>query len=138
MEPDQELLDAFAEEVMSLKPKLKAAVDSLKTNVNQPEQFLNFAQVIDGVYGTAMTLGFKEIGEYTYALRMMCRKCGTLKVPRALPEVFKMMSRCIEHFDTLNASIKNPAELAKIKKEIGLETARANRMDAEMFAYAKP
>jgi len=134
---DEEILDTFADEVASLKPKLTAAVQALQNNINQPEEFMNFAQVIDGIYGTAMTLGFIEMGEYTGILREMCRKCGATHYPRAMTAVLKMMVRCLERFDELNASIKNPAKLIEINKQITTETTKAKILVKEIFEFSK-
>ena len=134
---DPEMLEAFATELGELKVQLAAPVEALRANINQPQEFLKFSQIIDRVYGTAMTLDFKAIGEYTGLLKQMCRKCGELQIQRAMPDVLKMMVRCLENFDRLQKSIKKPSELRALKQDIDMEIARAKRLEQEVFAFVK-
>lgn len=137
MEIDKELLDMFTDELGQLKGELTPIVESLSTNAQQPELFTNFAQIIDRIYGTATTMGFDEIGEYTGAVRNMTRKTGTSKVPRAMPEVLKVMKNCMEHFDTMQTSLEDPAQLQVLKTKMKLEMSRCEKIDSTIFAFSK-
>lgn len=133
---DPEIIEAFKAEIVQIKAELVDVAKALEGNVNQPELFLKFAQIIDRIYGTALTLGFKNIGAYAGVMKSVCQKCGNTKIQRSMPPVFKMVKRCIENFDAIIASISRPAAFDKIQKEIELETKRAHVLDKDIFSYS--
>lgn len=137
MEQDPELIEAFVAEIIQIKGELLQTVSALESNVNQPEQFLKFGQIIDRVYGTALTLGFKHIGDYAGLLKMICNKCGQSKIQRSMPPVLKMMKRCLENFDAIIAGVKNPGAFLKIQADIEMETKRAKALEKDIFSYGK-
>lgn len=137
MEVDPEILEAFIEEMVSLKADLSEAVESLKENNNQPEQFTKYAQVIDRIYGTALTLGFDKVGQYTGILRDICRKTGSSKIPRAYQPVAKMLIRSMDYYDKLIQSLNDPTALDKIRHELEFETKKAQKLDNDIFAFSK-
>lgn len=74
MEMDQELFEAFIEEVTALKKELGSIQESLSSDLSDPKKFLDFAQIIDRIYGTALTMGLNDVGEYLGVIRNTCRK----------------------------------------------------------------
>lgn len=137
MEMDSELIEIFTEELSELKLELAPIVEKIIANNQQPELFTDFAQIIDRVYGTAMTMGFNEIASYLGMVRNISRKCGTSKVPRAMPEVSKIVQNCFNNFDALKESIKGPDELKAFISNIILDIKRAKKIEDEIFAFSK-
>jgi len=137
MEIDKELLEIFTDEIGELKGELTPIFDKLKTNVQQPQLFLDFEQIIDRIYGTALTMGFTDVGNYLGLIRNMSRKCGSSKVPRAMAEVFKLLKVCMENFDSLGSSLSNPVEHKALLVKFDLEKRKAAKIDREIFAFSK-
>ncbi len=137
MEIDNELIEMFTDELNQLKVELTPIVESLQTNPQQPEQFINFAQIIDRIYGTATTMGLEEIGAYTGAVRNMTRKTGTSKVPRAMTEVLKLVKNCMENLDQMQTGIQSPDQAKILNAKMKLEITRCTKIDETIFAFSK-
>ncbi len=138
IETDPELLEAFQEEISTIRKELDPIVKNLSEKYDQPDLFLTFSQIIDRIYGTAMTMGFKELGEYTGVLRNICRKCGHAKFPVAMLETTKMLKRCMENFDTLEKSIKDPEKMSELMKIVAIDFKRAKALEEKVLSFAKP
>ena len=67
----------------------------------------------------------------------MTRKTGTFKIPRAMPEVLKVMKNCMENFDTMQTSLESPAELKVLKTKMKLVMSRCAKIDETIFAFSK-
>jgi len=135
MELDNEMIEIFIEEVGELKTELTPIYESLKKNPQQPELFTSFAQIIDRIYGTATTMGFVDVGNYLGAVRNVSRKCGTSQIPRGMVAVSKVVKNCMENFDTLQASLKNPGELNTLKSQMDFEIKKITKIETDIFSF---
>ena len=65
-----ELLEDFIIEIQDLKAKMSITISKLiECKLQDKSLFEKFGQNVDRIYGTAMTLGHIEIGEYTKAMK---------------------------------------------------------------------
>lgn len=136
MELDDELIDDFIAESKELGAQMHGIVRRLKEDSNQPELFLEFSNIIDRIYGTAMTFGFQEFGQYCLAMKVVCKKCGEKNVTRAQRKVMRMMEDCVQYLVNLIKSVRDPAELEKVRHALKLESEKVARLDEEVFQYA--
>lgn len=137
MKIDNEMLEIFVDEMGELKYELLPVYERLKIDKQQPELFLKFSQVVDRIYGTATTMGFKELGEYFGAVRNTCRKCGNSKIPRAMPEVFKVVKNCMDDFDNFRDAFQNQQKLPALMTKIKNEIIKIEKLDKEIFDFTK-
>ena len=137
MEQDPELLDAFAQEISQLEEELGIVVESLKQNIDQPQAFEKFGQLIDRIYGTAATFGFTELATYSGALKKTCYDCSVTINKRAYPRVLNLLDNCMTNLSTLKQGIHNPEIVKEINRTLHLETQRTKKLFEEIFQFDK-
>jgi hypothetical protein len=137
MELDQELLDVFFEEVDQLKGELAPIAEKLKKNNQQEELFLEFSQIVDRIYGTAVTMGLDEIGEYLRIIKDSSRKCGMAKIPRAMQPVSNLVNNCIFLMSKFQETLTDPEKATILYRQLELEIKKAEALEKQVFAYSK-
>jgi chemotaxis protein histidine kinase CheA len=137
MELDQELLDIFFEEVDQLKSELTIIAESLKQNNQQEELYLNFSQIVDRIYGTAVTMGLDEIGQYLGVIKVTSRKCGLAKIPRAFHPVSNLVSNCIFLMSKFQETLTDPQKASILYRQLDLEIKKADVLEKQIFAFVK-
>lgn len=137
MEIDQELLDVFFEEVEQLKDELERITEELKKNNQQPELFLNFSQIVDRIYGTALTMGLDEIGNYLGVIKRTSRKCGLAKIPRAMQSTANIVSNCIFLMSKFEETLTNPEKAAILYRQLEIEIKKADVLEKQVYAFSK-
>lgn len=136
MEMDEELVEVFIEEITELKGELEAIVAKLQGSVARPESFTHYAQIIDRIYGTATTMGFIEIGNYLGEVRNICRQCGSSNIPRAFPEVFKIIRSCTENIDDMKSSLTCESQLKLFLGKIRVDLLKVNKINEDIFKFS--
>ncbi len=137
MELDQEMMRELMNEAKAIQDELIPLVDKLKENPNQSDVLLVISNIIDRIYGTAMTLGLKEIGGYTGVVKNITRQCAAANIPRAYPEVFKIVENCVKNFDYLVGSIQDTKMRQKFLQKSIIDMKRAKKIEEEIFAFSK-
>lgn len=135
MSIDPEISSAFVAEIKTLEGELNAAVDGLKKNPEQPALFEKFGQVIDRIYGTATTLGFKELGEYCGMLKKTCYECAKSNNKRAQIRVLGLLETCMQQLKTLQESIQNPEAMKTIHHSVHIEMQKGKKLQEEIFKF---
>ncbi len=70
MGTNKEMLDIFVAEINEILGNLKAVTnEQMKKRTMDKVLFERYGQAIDRIYGTAMTLGFSDLGLYTKAMK---------------------------------------------------------------------
>lgn len=137
MEHDKELLESFIEEITSLNQEILLVLKALTEDINQPSEFLKFSNIIDRIYGTALTLGFKDLGNYCGELKAITRMTGNAEVPRAMPPVMKLMMNYTTHFKLLKESVENPKRVHQFNEAIKIDLKKIENLHKDVFAYTK-
>lgn len=137
MSTDPELLKDFITEVGTLEAELNGVVASLRGNPDQPPLYGKFAQLIDRIYGTAGTLGFKDLAAYCGMLKKTCYACEKPEAKRAQAKVLRLMEACMENLGALIKGINDPTIIDKMRHALHLEAQKANKLHDEIFQFVK-
>ena len=115
---DQDILEAFAEEIRAIEKALKIIVQGIiSAKLKAPQLFEEFGQVIDRIYGTAMTLEFVEVGEYCRSMKEITYKCSQSDSEKGMEKCMFMMLDCLKYLEAIPQCLNNMDELKKIKYE---------------------
>lgn len=134
---DPELLRDFVAEIKLLELELKGIVVSLQENIDQPVKYEQFGQIIDRIYGTAVTLGFKEMAAYCLMLKKTSYACAKQEAKRAQVRVLKLLEACLDLLGVLVVGTRNPEVLKIFKHTLHLEEQKAHKLHEEIFQYLK-
>ena len=137
MEQDPELIAAFAEEIQQLENDLLVVVKGLKQNIDQPPLFAKFGNLIDRIYGTAATFGFKELAAYSGAMKKTCYDCSATINKRAYSRVLIMIEKCLELLGALRVGIHDQEVDKKINYNLAVELGRGKKIYEEIFQFDK-
>jgi chemotaxis protein histidine kinase CheA len=135
MDTDKELLESFIDEITELNVEILQVLKTLSVDLNQPEEFLNFSNIIDRIYGTALTLGYDDLGKYCGELKTIARLTGNSGIPRAFQPVMRMMLNYTTHFKLLKESIEYPEKAAAFNTAIKVDLKKIEKMHTEIFVY---
>lgn len=132
---DKELLRSFILEIVAINGDLKAVVsDQMKTKKMEPANFEKFGQGIDKIYGTAMTLGFTDLGKYAKAMKDVTYMCSQSNLEVAQKKVLRMMMECTEILDGTPKAIINTEEFKKYSRTFLIETTKAQKLEKTEFS----
>lgn len=135
---DADLLNDFVAEMKLLAPEMKALVEALKKNSEQPAAFAKFGQLIDRIYGTAATFGLKELATYCGTMKKSCYDCASAPGnKRAQVRVLGLMETCMLNIDALVAGVHDPLVMQKISHTLHLECQKAKKLEEEVFKFVK-
>lgn len=137
MQLDAELVKDFVLEIQILEKELKGIVGNLEKSLDQPAQFENFAQVIDRIYGTAATFGFKDLASYCGMLKKTCYDCSKSGNKRGQQKVLSLLKTCMENISALQAGVHDVELMKKLHHNLHLEEQKAARLYEEIFQYNK-
>ncbi len=134
MKIDKEILDDFVAEIKIIEKELKVIIDQIiQTKMEDATLFQKFGQVIDRIYGTAATLGFKEITDYTRCLKSICYMSGQSPNMKGREKVVRMMVNSLKYLNDLTLVIEKPEEIDKIKILLNQEIGRASLLEKKEF-----
>lgn len=136
MDRDQDLLESFLEEITGLNLEILGVLKALSENLNQPEEFLKFSNIIDRIYGTAMTLELNDLGKYCGELKTISRMTGNSDIARARQPVYKLMLNYTANFKALKESIIEPEKNEDFLKSIKVDLIKIENLKKEVFVYA--
>lgn len=135
MEQDNELLESFLQEITGLNMEILDVLKTLNKELNKPEEFLKFSNIVDRIYGTAMTLGYEDLGAYCGELKTITRLAGNTEIQRSYKPVLKLMMNYTANFKSLKESLTNPESLAGFKKDISFDMKKMEKLHQEIFAF---
>jgi hypothetical protein len=134
---DPELANDLANEMRVLEVELTKVVAELKIKSDQPELFEKFGQIIDRIYGTALTFGLKELASYCGTLKKICYECAKAKIPRANSLVLKLLETFLENVSELIKGITDPTAAVKLKDAMRIEELKAQKIHEQIFSFVK-
>lgn len=137
IEIDAELLQDLIPEIQQLSNELGQVVAELKKNSEQPALFEKFGQIIDRIYGTASTLGMKELASYCGTLKKTCYECAKANNTRANLRVLKLLETYLENVAGLIGAITNPEAAKTLNFTLHLEEQKAKKIHEEIFQFIK-
>jgi hypothetical protein len=109
---------------------------SLNEDINQPQEFLKFSNIVDRIYGTAMTLGYEDLGSYCGSLKTTTRYAGNTEIQRSYKPVLKLMMNYTTNFRALKDSLTNPASLDEFKRAIDFDMKKMDKLHQDIFQYS--
>jgi chemotaxis protein histidine kinase CheA len=137
MEVDQEMLAAFKEELKEITDLLFPISEKIRSNYSDGKNYEQFGQIIDRVYGTAATLGYKEIAEYCRSMKGITYKCSQSKLPHAMGQVKDLVLVGVQLLKKMDTAIQDPSQIKKIQYTMQKERERAEEMSRKLFGAIK-
>ncbi|MEI8345923.1 MAG: hypothetical protein WCG27_00540 [Pseudomonadota bacterium] len=135
---NQEILEAFADEIRGIEKALKNIVQSLiSAKLKAPQLFEEFGQVIDRIYGTAMTLELTEVGEYCRSMKEITYKCSRSDSEKGMEKCMFMMLDCLKYLEAIPRCLNNLEELKKIRYTMHVDVAKAEKLSRSYFFSIK-
>lgn len=129
-----DLTDDFVAEIKSIHIELKVIVNTqLKSPKMDKALFEKFGQLIDRIYGTAMTLGYVEIGKYLLAIKNISYLSSQSDREVGQKKALRMMMECVDNIEKICASIYKKDELKSLSRLFAGEIAKAERMEKADF-----
>jgi chemotaxis protein histidine kinase CheA len=126
---NKELIDDFVSEIRVIHLDLKANVNTqLNAQKLDKKLFENFGQLVDRIYGTAMTLGYTEIGKYFLAIKNISYLSSQCDREVGQKKALRMMMECVDNMDKICNSIYKKEELKTLNRLFIGEIAKAERM----------
>jgi chemotaxis protein histidine kinase CheA len=136
-EMDPELLKAFRDEINGIIKEVEPLVKLLTANADQPKIIEQCGQIIDRIYGTASTMGYKDLGEYAKVLKLLCYKCSQSTNLYAKGQARDFVNIFIKNIERFCAALDNPKELRKYRTLIINEVDRANGVIKKILGTIK-
>lgn len=137
LQNDPEMIAAFSEELQLIVNELTPVAESLRTNPNQPKLFEKFGQVIDRVYGTAATMGYKEIADYCRMMKSVTYKCSQSPNVYAQGQVRDLIMNAVQFMKKTQTIVQDPAQVKKIQYAMQKERERADELQRKLFNTIK-
>lgn len=134
MSEENELIDDFVSEIKSIHLELKKIVAAqLKTPKMEKPLFEKFGQLVDRIYGTAMTLGYVEIGKYLLAIKEISYMSSQSDREVGQKKALRMMMECVDHIEKICLSIYKKEELKSLNRLFVIEIAKVERLAKSDF-----
>lgn len=134
MSQENELIDDFVSEIKSIHLELKKIVAAqLKTPKMEKPLFEKFGQLVDRIYGTAMTLGYVEIGKYLLAIKEISYMSSQSDREVGQKKALRMMMECVDHIEKICLSIYQKEELKSLNRLFVIEIAKVERLAKSDF-----
>lgn len=129
-----ELISDFVNEIKQIHSELRTIVSAqLKTPKMEKSLFKQFGQLMDRIYGTAMTLGYVEIGKYFQAIKNISYLSSQCDHEVGQKKTLRMMMECVDNIDKICSSIYKKEELKSLNRLFILEISKAERMEKTEF-----
>lgn len=128
------MLDAFVEEIKTIHSQLVLITnEQMKKKVFDGKLFEQYGQAIDRIYGTAMTLGFTELGKYTKAMKDVSYLCSQYNHETGQKKVLRMMIECNDILEKIPQCIYKAEEFKKHSRVFLVEMTKAERLEKVEF-----
>lgn len=130
MNNGNELVDDFVFEIKTIHKDLRTIVNTqLKTPKMEHALFEKFGQMIDRIYGTAMTLGYTDIGKYFLAIKEISYMSSQCNHEVGQKKALRMMMECVDNMEKICSTIYNKEELKNLNRLFfAVQIAKAERL----------
>jgi hypothetical protein len=134
MDQTKELIDEFVAEIKTIHKDLQAIVNvQLKTPKMEKNLFEKFGQLVDRIYGTAMTLGYVEIGKYFLAMKDITYMSSQIDNETSQKKCLRMMMECVDNMEKICSAIYNKEQLKALNRLFLVEIAKVERLSKTDF-----
>lgn len=134
MNEQNELTDDFVAEIKAIHKDLSVIVNTqLKSPKMDKALFEKFGQLVDRIYGTAMTLGYTEIGKYLLSIKDISYLSSQCDREVGQKKALRMMMECVDNIDKICSAIYKKEELKALNRFFIGEIAKAERMAKNEF-----
>lgn len=134
MNEQNELIDDFVAEIKAIHKDLSVIVNTqLKSPKIDKALFEKFGQLVDRIYGTAMTLGYTEIGKYLLSIKNISYLSSQCDREVGQKKALRMMMECVDNIDKICSAIYKKEELKTLNRFFLGEIAKAERMAKNEF-----
>ncbi|WP_127714049.1 hypothetical protein [Halobacteriovorax sp. HLS] len=131
---DNEMKTFFVDEIKEIRKNMTMAISSLiESKMENNSGFETFGQLVDRIYGTAATLGLKEISEYMKAVKDVSYMASASENESGKKKTVKFLIKYVELSDQICEAIYNTEELAKINRLLNVEKSRAELLNRKEF-----
>lgn len=129
-----ELITFFVDEVKELRSEMTGITSKLiQTKMQDRELFADFGQLVDRIYGTAATLGYKEIGDYTKAIKDVTYMAANSENESGQKKTLLFMIKYIELNDQICDSLYDKEKLGQINRLLNIEKSKADILNKKEF-----
>lgn len=129
MTANKEMLDVFVQEINEIHASLvQVTNEQMKKKIFDSKLFEQYGQAIDRIYGTAMTLGFADLGKYTKAMKDVCYMCSQYNHEVGQKKVLRMMIECNDILKKIPECIYKTEEFKKYSRVFLVEVTKAERL----------
>lgn len=138
MQAQKEIIDAFVAEIKSIHQELQSIVNlQLKTPKMDRSLFEKFGQLVDRIYGTAMTLGYTSVGKYFLAIKEVSYMSSQCDHEVGQKKALRMMMECVDNMEKIAACIYKKEELKSLDRLFMVEIAKVDRLSRTDFYSIK-
>lgn len=124
-----ELVDEFVAEIKTIHKDLQLIVNTqLKSTKMEKSLFEKFGQLVDRIYGTAMTLGYIEIGKYFLAMKEISYMSSQCDREVCQKKALRMMMECVDNMEKICGCIHKKEELKSLNRLFVVEIAKVERL----------
>ncbi len=138
MHGQKEIIDSFVAEMKEIHSQLKGIVEQQLKNAKMDlPLFENFGQLIDRLYGTAMTLGYTSVGQYFLAIKEVSYMSSQCNHVVGQKKALRMMIECTDNMEKICRCIHKKEELKSLDRLFIVEIAKVDRLSKTDFQSIK-
>lgn len=132
------MLDEFVAEMTEINREMSIKISKLiETKMESTTDFESLGQMVDRIYGTAATLGFKHIAEYTLALKEIAYMASDSNNETGKKKTIKMFITYMDLSKRICEVIYDEKNLAELTFMIKQEVSRAELLNRKEFYSVK-
>ena len=129
-----ELIGFFVDEVKELRTEMTNITSKLiQIKMEDVSLFADFGQLVDRIYGTAATLGYEEISEYTKAIKDVTYMAANSDNEEGHKKTLLFMIKYIELNDKICECLHNKDKLSEINRLLKIEISKADILNKKEF-----
>lgn len=130
----KELVDDFVTEMKEIHNDLRSIVETqLKSTKLDKVLFEKFGQLVDRIYGTAMTLGYTSVGKYFLAIKEVSYMSSQCDHEVGQKKAIRMMMECVDNMEKICQCILKKEELKSLDRFFAVEIAKVDRLSKTDF-----
>lgn len=134
----KELVDDFVSEMRTIHKELQGIVDiQLKNTKIDKALFEKFGQLVDRIYGTAMTLGYTSVGKYFLAIKEVSYMSSQCDQDTGQKKALRMMMECVDNMEKICQCILKKEDLKSLDRFFTVEISKVDRLSKTDFQSIK-
>ena len=131
---DNEMIEIFIDEIKALKGEMSLTISKLiQSKLEERAHFEKFGQLVDRIYGTAMTLGHIEIGEYTKSMKDVAYMASASENEKGHQKTVRAMIKYIELNDEICDCLLQPEKMAPLNFKLSQEKSKVEILNKREF-----